>query len=127
MEVETQQHLTSLRQMLAYRVRELESERHAAAIERAESASEIDGAAVLDRKDEAEAELREQAASRTERHALADLQRCRSALQRLDDGVYGDCADCEQSIPLARLMVQPEAERCAPCQSAWERRHAAAA
>ena len=35
MEVETQQHLTNLRQLLAYRVRELESERHAAAIERA--------------------------------------------------------------------------------------------
>ena len=123
MEVETQQHLTNLRQLLAYRVRELESERHAAAIERAQSASEIDGATVLDRKDEAEAELREQEASRTEQHALADLQRCRAALQRLDDGVYGDCADCEQAIPLARLMVQPEAERCAPCQSAWERRH----
>ena len=65
MEVETQQHLTTLRQLLTYRMRELESERHAAAIERAESASEIDGAAVLDRKDEAEAEIREQAASRT--------------------------------------------------------------
>ncbi|HYP33956.1 MAG TPA: TraR/DksA C4-type zinc finger protein, partial [Burkholderiaceae bacterium] len=116
MEVETQQHLTTLRQLLTYRMRELESERHAAAIERAESASEIDGAAVLDRKDEAEAEIREQAASRTEQHAFLDLQRCRAALQRLDDGVYGDCADCGQPVPLARLLVQPEAERCTRCQ-----------
>jgi len=126
MEVQTQQHLTNLRQLLAYRERELESERHAAAIERAECASEADGAAVLDRKDQADAELREQSASRTEQHALAELQRCRAALQRLDEGLYGDCADCGQAIPLARLMVQPEAERCAPCQSAWERRHASA-
>jgi DnaK suppressor protein len=127
MEVETQQHLTDLRQLLAYRVRELEAERHAAAIQRAESASEIDGAAVLDRKDEAEAELREQAASRAEQLALTELQRCRCALQRLDEGLYGDCADCGEPVPLARLMVQPEAERCAPCQSGWERRRPAAA
>jgi len=127
MEVETQQHLTNLRQLLVYRVRELESEQHAAAIERAQSASEIDGAAVLDRKDEAQAQLRELQAARTEQHVLADLQRCRAALRRLDDGVYGDCADCGQPVPLARLMVQPEAERCAPCQTAWERRHPAQA
>ena len=127
MELQTQQHLTDLRQLLDYRVRELESERHAAAVERAEIASAIDGATVLDRKDEAEAELREQAASRSEQHVLADLQRCRAALQRLDNGIYGDCTGCGEPIPLARLRVQPEAERCAPCQTAWEHAHPASA
>jgi len=127
MELQTQQHLTDLRQLLDYRLRELESERHAAAVERAQIASEIDDATVLDRKDEAEAAWREQASSRLEQHILADLQRCRAALQRLDDGIYGDCTDCGEPIPLARLRVQPDADRCAPCQTAWEHAHPAAA
>ena len=43
-----------------------------------------------------------------------------AALQRLDGGTYGDCADCGKPISLQRLRVQPAAQRCTPCQAARE-------
>jgi RNA polymerase-binding protein DksA len=56
-----------------------------------------------------------------------DLQEQRAvaaALQRLQTGEYGICVDCGMDIPIERLEVVPEAERCTPCQSAYERTHA---
>jgi len=47
----------------------------------------------------------------------AELALVEAALQRLDDGVYGDCLQCGRPIPLARLLVQPAVERCAACQA----------
>lgn len=47
-----------------------------------------------------------------------------AALQRLQTGEYGICVDCGMDIPIERLEVVPEAERCTPCQSAYERTHA---
>jgi RNA polymerase-binding transcription factor DksA len=42
------------------------------------------------------------------------------ALQRLADGTYGRCEDCEGAIPLARLEIVPYARRCAACQRVAE-------
>ena len=122
MNIETQEHLAMLRQLLLFRMHELEAETRAAAVDRATSATEIDMAMVIDRKDEADAEQREELAARAEQFGLDELARCRDALRRLDDGLYGDCRDCGLPIPLARLLVQPHAERCAPCQAELERR-----
>ncbi|MEU0521307.1 TraR/DksA family transcriptional regulator [Streptosporangium sp. NPDC006007] len=44
------------------------------------------------------------------------------ALRRLDDGVYGRCADCGHPVPEGRLQARPEAARCLQCQSRRERR-----
>ena len=127
MNVDTQQHLTTLRDLLTYRVRELEAEVHAAAMARAGDAAGIDRNSVIDRKEEAETEQRSELLAREESLANAALSECRAALQRLDDGVYGDCRDCGEPIPLPRLMVQPQADRCAPCQAAFEGAHRALA
>ena len=43
-----------------------------------------------------------------------------AALQRLADGAYGDCADCGEPIPLARLRAAPQALRCVPCEERHE-------
>lgn len=43
------------------------------------------------------------------------------ALERVREGNYGQCADCERPIPLARLQIKPEAIRCVACQSQYER------
>lgn len=37
------------------------------------------------------------------------------ALSRMDDGTYGICSACQQSIPFGRLLVLPEARTCASC------------
>lgn len=54
---------------------------------------------------------------------LGELRAIEAARARMDNGVYGDCVDCETEIPLERLKVQPTAERCAPCQEHYEKTH----
>ena len=44
-----------------------------------------------------------------------------AALQRLNEGRYGLCAECGTDIPLARLQAEPQAALCIGCQSAQER------
>ena len=46
------------------------------------------------------------------------------ALERLEDGSYGRCVDCDLEIDPARLEVLPAAERCSFCQELFERRTA---
>jgi DnaK suppressor protein len=53
-----------------------------------------------------------------EREILAQVER---ALQRLDEGVYGQCERCGQPIPFERLEALPYATRCITCQAAVER------
>jgi len=40
----------------------------------------------------------------------------REAMQQIEEGVYGICADCSENIPAARLQAKPEATRCVNCQ-----------
>jgi len=50
------------------------------------------------------------------------LRRMESALQRLEEGEYGDCLECGEPILFARLQIQPEASLCVTCQSKNESR-----
>ncbi len=66
-------------------------------------------------------EVTQQAADREV--ALASLDRestlarqLRSAIQRLDDGLYGVCPQCEEEIAPNRLKASPWAEFCIRCQ-----------
>jgi len=55
---------------------------------------------------------------------ITELRAIEAARKRMENGTYGDCVKCETEIPYERLKVQPTAERCAPCQEAYERTHA---
>ena len=44
----------------------------------------------------------------------------RLALQRLDEGEYGVCLDCEEPISAKRLHAVPWAIRCVHCQSEFD-------
>ena len=57
---------------------------------------------------------------------VEELRMIDSALQRINAGTYGDCADCGQTIPLARLEAEPTAERCIQCQELYEKTHLSA-
>jgi DnaK suppressor protein len=47
----------------------------------------------------------------------ADLAgKIKSALARLEAGRYGQCRECGEDIPAARLRALPFAARCKPCQ-----------
>jgi len=52
-------------------------------------------------------------------------QRITETLQRIADGTYGRCEECDEPIPPARLKAIPTATLCVPCQSAAEFRAAA--
>jgi DnaK suppressor protein len=49
-------------------------------------------------------------------------QQAEVALQRLDEGTYGNCEGCGNPIPMARLEVFPSATTCVACKSIRERR-----
>jgi DnaK suppressor protein len=49
-----------------------------------------------------------------------ELEAVEAALQRIEAGTYGQCADCGVQIPPARLAVAPEATRCIACQAKAE-------
>jgi DnaK suppressor protein len=53
-------------------------------------------------------------------HERADGDEVRAALLRLEQGRFGQCADCGQAIAFDRLKVEPWALRCLPCASRRE-------
>jgi 3-hydroxybutyryl-CoA dehydrogenase len=46
-----------------------------------------------------------------------------AALARIHAGTYGQCTDCDATIPEARLNAAPEAARCMGCQEKTELNH----
>lgn len=54
--------------------------------------------------------------------ALAELARVEAALARVANGSYGECSDCGNEIPYARLAAYPAAPRCVACQDRAELR-----
>jgi RNA polymerase-binding transcription factor DksA len=53
------------------------------------------------------------------------LHQVNAALQRIEEGKYGACADCQELIEYDRLVLQPMATRCTRCQTVAEWRGAA--
>ena len=119
MDLASQTYLTQLRDVLNYRLRELRAEVHAAE----QAQRELTGASALevtDRKEDATQRQLLDLAGVQEQRDFDEIAQVEAALQRLDGGTYGDCADCGKPISLQRLRVQPAALRCAPCQAARE-------
>ncbi len=53
-----------------------------------------------------------EAALREARNTLAKLER---ALKMIDKPGFGLCRECEEQIPVARLMIMPESDMCVEC------------
>jgi DnaK suppressor protein len=119
MDLRTQAHLKTLRDLLTYRLAELRADVHAAEQERRDSAGAVTPE-VADRKDEAAQHQWSDLGGAQEQRDRDEMNQVEAALHRLDAGTYGDCADCGEPIPMQRLLVQPAAERCAPCQATHE-------
>jgi RNA polymerase-binding protein DksA len=54
--------------------------------------------------------------------ARLELNRIAKALDQIRNGVYGECVDCGEEIPMARLEAYPFADRCIRCATAEEAR-----
>ena len=48
------------------------------------------------------------------------LQQIEDALERMAEGTYGKCEECNDPIPKARLDAIPYATYCLPCRQALE-------
>ena len=49
------------------------------------------------------------------------LRQVKAALQRIRDGSFGTCAECESAISPRRLVALPWAQRCIQCQEIVDR------
>lgn len=49
-----------------------------------------------------------------------ELQDIETALQRISNGSYGVCIDCDGDIAAGRLEIYPTAKRCMACQARYE-------
>lgn len=50
------------------------------------------------------------------------LNLIQQAEQRMSEGVYGVCLDCDEPIPRERMFALPMAIRCASCQDKFEKK-----
>src|SRR3972149_1635517 len=50
----------------------------------------------------------------------ASLMAIEEALEKMEEGTYGICEECEDEIPPGRLKVMPLAKLCLMCQSRLE-------
>jgi DnaK suppressor protein len=119
MDLVTQNHLTTLRDLLTYRLRDLRAEITAAEQSQRPAAAEPSHE-VVDQKDEAAQRQELELAGAQEQRDIDEVADVEAALRRLDANAYGDCADCGEPIPMQRLFVQPTAKRCAACQALHE-------
>ncbi|WP_455205845.1 TraR/DksA family transcriptional regulator [Kaarinaea lacus] len=54
---------------------------------------------------------------------VKELKEINAAITRLNQGEFGTCVDCGESIASKRLEVNPAVARCIKCQTEYEHRH----
>ncbi|MBT8115778.1 MAG: TraR/DksA C4-type zinc finger protein [Arenicella sp.] len=72
----------------------------------------------LSRMDAMQGQAMAQASAARQAHQLKLIE---FALQRIDDGVYGLCLECDNKIAVARLEIDPATEYCISCAEKLER------
>ncbi len=73
-----------------------------------------------DQMDEVQYASERELAIRTADRDSTLLRQVKVALQRIRDGSFGTCIECERAINPKRLAAVPWASRCIECQSAAE-------
>lgn len=66
----------------------------------------------LSRMDALQQQAMAQASSEAHRQQLIKVHR---AMQKIEEGEYGYCDECGESIPFERLQIQPESDFCVKC------------
>jgi RNA polymerase-binding transcription factor DksA len=79
------------------------------------------GSADGDEFDEAQEIVRREIGFATRELLVGRVYRLQAALDRLRDGGYGTCVECEEAIAPARLRALPEVQTCVRCQDRLER------
>ena len=80
-----------------------------------------DNSPFADEVDEIQANERREIGFATRGLLVERVNRLVAALDRLNDGDYGVCVECGETIAPARLRVMPEVATCVRCQDRLER------
>ena len=80
-----------------------------------------DNSPFADEVDEIQANERREIGFATRELLVDRVNRLSAALDRLRDGDYGTCVECEEPISPARLRALPEVTTCVRCQDRIER------
>lgn len=83
----------------------------------------------LGSQESSKGDLVDQSTDQTERELMlgmvegdrAKLREIEEALRIMDENQYGICKECEQPIPIKRLLAVPTAKHCVPCREKLER------
>lgn len=121
MKTPTKTELQALQQRLLARQQQLRSELRAVQDDRNNDLERAGHDEVHDAGEQGEQLSRDEVRRSEQERDAAELRDIEAALQRIDDGHYGQCIDCGTGITLARLQAQPAALRCIRCQEALEK------
>ena len=77
-----------------------------------------------DEMDRLQQQLSREVAIRNLDHSSKLLKNIQTALDRIEDDIYGICLHCEEPIPEKRLRAVPWASYCVACQEIIDRDHA---
>jgi len=83
--------------------------------------AEVQPTAFLDCADHGKEESDLNTRFRVHEHDTATLKKVQGALNRINRGCFGRCAECDEEIDIRRLEVQPSVTLCFSCQEDEER------
>jgi DnaK suppressor protein len=75
---------------------------------------------VLDEGESSEVDMQEDIEFALIQMKAETLKKIDAALRRIGEGTYGECFECGEDIPEARLRALPFAVRCRDCEGARE-------
>jgi DnaK suppressor protein len=84
----------------------------------------IDSDERMDEVDQASSEYMQAFSFRLRGRERFLMEKIEHALRKIDEGVYGQCEECEEQISLKRLEARPEAQLCIQCKEAQEKEEA---
>jgi len=117
------QEIAQIRELLQSRYDDLNAEYEQACAENHRlRLVEIGDAAGDDQADSGSKTAERDAATSLLRMLLERRTQAEIAMQRLDEGTYGNCESCSNPIPVERLEVFPSATTCVHCKANRERR-----
>ena len=102
--------LAQRKKALIARLRELDTRLH-------NIEDELDSHQAKDWEDLATEREKDEVLERIGVDGIAEIERIRNALARIDDGTYGVCVTCGDEISAKRLDILPATPFCATCAS----------
>lgn len=76
----------------------------------------------MDDVDQASSDVEQSLRMRLRNREMLLIKKVDEALKRIEDGVFGVCANCDNDIEIKRLEARPTATLCIACKEDEERR-----